>query len=344
MAFDIINSMEALTDKLGRPIHDLRISVTDRCNFRCTYCMPKEVFNSSYQFLRRSDLMSFEEIAYAANMFAQLGVKKLRLTGGEPLVRKHIERLVGKLAEIDEIEDLSLTTNGSLLTVEKAQALKAAGLSRITVSLDSLDDHRFMALNAVDFPVARVLEGIDNAAAAGLPVKINMVVKRDMNAQDILPMAKYFREQGHILRFIEYMDVGTVNGWQLQDVVPMREVVDTINKEMPIQPAEENYAGEVAKRWSYRDGSGEIGMISSVTQPFCQSCSRLRLSAEGKLYTCLFATDSYDLLRLLRQKADDEYILECLKRLWKQRTDRYSETRSAQTTKLNKVEMSYIGG
>ena len=335
--------MALLTDKLDRPLRDLRISVTDRCNFRCAYCMPKEVFHSEYQFLRRHDLLSFEEIVRASKLLVRLGVKKIRLTGGEPLVRKHIEKLVGQLAQIEGLEDLGLTTNASLLTPGKAEALKAAGLSRITISLDSLDDKTFMALNSVDFPVSKVLQGIDNAATVGLPIKINMVVKKGVNDKDILPMARHFKQKRHIVRFIEYMDVGTVNRWQVQEVMPLTEIIDTIHQEMPLDSKAGNYHGEVAKRWAYRDGDGEIGVISSVTQPFCHSCMRLRLSADGKLYTCLFAKDSYSLISLLRCGDDDKSILEAIQRLWQQRSDRYSEIRKT-TVRQEKVEMFYIGG
>ncbi|MCW5604203.1 MAG: GTP 3',8-cyclase MoaA, partial [Burkholderiales bacterium] len=286
-----------LPDRLGRPLRDLRISVTDRCNFRCVYCMPKETFGSDYRFLERSALLSFEEIARLARLFTALGIGKIRLTGGEPLVRRGVERLIAMLSAIPGL-DLTLTTNGSLLT-KKAEALHAAGLQRVTVSLDSLDDAVFRAMNDVDFPVARVLEGIDAAAAAGLtPLKVNMVVKRGVNEHSILPMARFFRERGHILRFIEYMDVGHTNGWRMDDVVSAREIVDTISREMPLEPADPNYGGEVAERWRYRDGGGEIGVIASVTQAFCRDCTRARISTEGQLYTCLFATRGHDLRSL----------------------------------------------
>jgi cyclic pyranopterin phosphate synthase len=329
-------------DTLGRPLHDLRISVTDRCNFRCVYCMPKEVFGRDYRFLERRELLSFEEIERVARAFVAHGVEKIRITGGEPLVRRDLERLIEKLAAIESL-DLTLTTNGALLP-QKAQALRDAGLRRVTVSLDSLDDDVFTAMNDVDFPVARVLDGIDAAAAAGLPVKVNMVVKRGVNEDSILPMARRFRDRGHILRFIEYMDVGHSNGWRLDDVVPAAEIVATIDAELPIEPAEPNYRGEVAKRWRYRDGGGEIGVIASVTQPFCGDCTRARLSAEGRLYTCLFGMRGHDLRGLVRGGATDEELHEEIGRIWSRRTDRYSEIRSAQTTDLPRVEMSYIGG
>ena len=331
-----------LTDTLGRPLRDLRISVTDRCNFRCVYCMPKEVFGRDYRFLDRRELLSFEEIERLARVFAAHGVEKIRITGGEPLVRRDLERLIEQLAAIDGL-DLTLTTNGSLLP-QKAQALRDAGLRRVTVSLDSLDDEVFTAMNDVDFPVGRVLEGIDAAAAAGLPVKVNMVVKRGVNEDSMLPMARFFRERGHILRFIEYMDVGHSNGWRLDDVVPAAEIVAAIDAELPVEPAEPNYRGEVAKRWRYRDGGGEIGVIASVTQPFCGDCTRARLSAEGRLYTCLFGVRGHDLRALVRGGPSDGELREEIGRIWGRRTDRYSEIRSANTADLPRVEMSYIGG
>jgi cyclic pyranopterin phosphate synthase len=331
------------SDRLGRPLRDLRISVTDRCNFRCVYCMPKEVFGSDYQFLERKEILTFEEIARTARIFAGLGVEKVRLTGGEPMVRRNLEQLIQQLALIPGL-DLTLTTNGSLLE-RKAAALAAAGLKRITVSLDALDDATFKRMNDVDFPVAKVLAGIDAAAAAGLaPVKINMVVKRGMNEGDILPMARRFRGSGHILRFIEYMDVGHTNGWRMDDVVSAREIVSMISREMPLEPADPNYTGEVAQRWRYRDGGGEIGVIASVTQAFCRDCTRLRLSTEGKLYTCLFATTGHDLRKLLRGSATDESIRDEVAAIWTKRADRYSEIRTSHTGKLEKIEMSYIGG
>jgi GTP 3',8-cyclase len=323
-------------------MRDLRISVTDRCNFRCVYCMPKEVFGRDYQFLERRELLTFEEIERLARVFVAHGVEKIRITGGEPLVRRDLERLVEKLAGIQEL-DLTLTTNGSLLPL-KALALRDAGLKRVTVSLDSLDDEVFTAMNDVDFPVERVLEGIDAAAQAGLPVKVNMVVKRGLNEDSILPMARLFRERGHILRFIEYMDVGHSNGWRLDDVVPAAEIVATINAELPLEPVEANYRGEVARRWRYRDSGGEIGVIASVTQPFCGDCTRARLSAEGRLYTCLFAVRGHDLRAVLRGGASDDELHEEIGRIWARRSDRYSEVRSENTADLAKVEMSYIGG
>ena len=328
-------------DRLGRPLHDLRISVTDRCNFRCVYCMPKEVFGSEYRFLERRELLTFEEIARVARVFVGLGVRKLRLTGGEPLVRKDVERLIALLAPLGA--ELTLTTNASLLA-GKAAALAAAGLDRITVSLDSLDDETFQAMNDVDFPVQRVLDGIDAANTVGLPVKVNAVVKRGLNEHAILDLARYFREAGHTLRFIEYMDVGATNGWRLDDVVPAAEIVERISAEFPLEPVEPGYRGEVAKRWRYRDGAGEIGLIASVTQPFCGDCTRARISAEGRLYTCLFAVRGHDLRALVRGGASDEGLRESIEAVWGRRTDRYSERRSDATLDLPKVEMSYIGG
>ena len=332
----------ATRDRLNRPLRDLRISITDRCNFRCTYCMPKEVFGKDYQFLERTALLSFEEITRLTRAFVRHGVEKIRLTGGEPLIRRNIEQLIGMLAEIPGL-DLTLTTNGSSL-VKKAQPLKAAGLQRITVSLDSLDDNVFKAMNDVDFPVAKVLEGIDAAAAAGLkPIKINMVVKRGVNEHSIVPMARYFKQQGHILRFIEFMDVGHTNGWRMDDVVSAREIVAMINKELPLEPADPNYTGEVAERWRYKDGGGEIGVIASVTQAFCKDCTRARISTEGKLYTCLFATAGHDLRALLRNGGSDDELHAAIGNVWSKRADRYSEIRSVKTVKLEKIEMSYIG-
>ena len=330
-------------DTLGRPVRDLRISVTDRCNFRCVYCMPKEVFGRDYPFLPREELLTFEEIERVARAFAGLGVEKIRITGGEPLVRRDLETLVGLLARIDGL-DLTLTTNGALLA-RKAVALREAGLNRITVSLDSLDDDVFRAMNDVDFPVTRVLEGIDAALATDLaPVKVNVVVKRGLNEDGVLPMARHFRGTGVVLRFIEYMDVGHTNGWRLDDVVPAAEIVAAIDAELPLEPVEPAYRGEVANRWRYRDGSGEIGVVSSVTQPFCGDCTRARLSADGQVYTCLFAVRGHDLRALLRGGASDEELSDALADIWRARGDRYSELRSAATAELPKVEMSYIGG
>jgi cyclic pyranopterin phosphate synthase len=330
-------------DSLHRPLRDLRISVTDRCNFRCVYCMPKEVFGRDYAFMPREELLSFEEIERLARLFVAHGVDKIRLTGGEPLVRRDLELLVAKLAQVDDL-DLTLTTNGSLLT-HKARALAKAGLRRITVSLDSLDDDVFRAMNDVAFPVERVLAGIEAAAAAGLaPVKVNMVVRRGLNEDSVLPMARYFRESGHILRFVEYMDVGHTNGWRLDDVVPAAEIVRRIDEVWPLEAVGATRPDEVARRWRYCDGEGEIGVISSVTQPFCGGCSRARLSAEGRLYTCLFGVRGHDVRALLRGGAGDGELAETIGRIWGRRTDRYSELRTAGTLDLPKVEMSYIGG
>lgn len=332
-----------ITDTLGRPLRDLRVSVTDRCNFRCVYCMPKEVFGRDYQFLEREELLTFEEIARLARVFAAHGVEKIRLTGGEPLVRRELERLVAMLADIPGL-DLALTTNGSLLP-HKARALAEAGLRRVTVSLDSLDDDIFRAMNDVDFPVARVLAGIEAAAVAGLaPIKINMVVKRGTNEDSIVPMARAFHGTGHVVRFIEYMDVGSSNGWRLEEVVPAAEIVAAIERELPLEPVDPAYRGEVANRYRYRDGGGEIGVIASVTQPFCRDCTRARLSADGVLYTCLFATAGHDLRAPLRAGASDAELAAELASIWRGRGDRYSEIRSGETTGLPRVEMSYIGG
>jgi cyclic pyranopterin phosphate synthase len=334
---------EVPLDTRGRPLHDLRISVTDRCNFRCVYCMPKDVFGRDYPFLPHDELLTFEEITRLARLFRTQGVAKVRLTGGEPLLRKNVERLVEMLAGIEGL-DLTLTTNGALLA-RKAQALKNAGLQRVTVSLDALDDGVFRAMNDVDFPVARVLEGIDAAAAAGLaPIKVNMVVKRGANEQEILPLARHFRGTGHILRFIEYMDVGHTNGWRMDEVVPAAEVLNVIAAQFPIEPVDANYRGEVAERWRYRDGAGEIGVIASVTQAFCRDCTRARLSTDGRVYTCLFGTEGFDLKTPLRAGASDEQLADAIAAIWHHRADRYSELRTAATASLPKVEMSYIGG
>jgi cyclic pyranopterin phosphate synthase len=334
--------MDATLDRLGRPVRDLRISVTDRCNFRCVYCMPREVYGREYAFLPRSEVLSFEEIARVARVFHGLGVRKLRITGGEPLLRRDLERLVAMLAELPEV-DLTLTTNGALLA-KKAQALADAGLSRVTVSLDSLDDATFRAMNDVDVPVARVLEAIDVAAAAGLPVKVNTVVKRGLNDDGIVDLAERFRGTGHVLRFIEFMDVGHTNGWRLDDVVPAAEIVARIGERFPVEPVNPSYRGETARRWRYRDGGGEIGVIASVTEPFCGDCTRARISADGKLYTCLFATVGRDLRPLLRGEGGDDELARVVGGTWAARADRYSDLRSEATTPLPKVEMSYIGG
>lgn len=335
--------MPPLLDTYGRPVRDLRISITDRCNFRCVYCMPKTVFGRDYPFLPRSDLLSFEEITRIARLFVARGVRKIRLTGGEPLLRHGMENLVEMLAAIPGLE-VTLTTNGSLLE-KKAALLRSAGLARVTVSLDALDDATFKRMNDADYPVAKVLAGIEAAARAGLvPVKVNCVVKRGMNDDQIVPLARHFRHTGHILRFIEYMDVGATNGWKLDEVVPSAEVLRRIGEHFPIEPIDPNYPGEVAQRWRYLDGAGEIGVISSVTRAFCDSCTRIRLSTEGKLYTCLFASSGHDLRALLRSGADDAALDAAIESIWQQRSDRYSQLRMAATPSLKKIEMSYIGG
>ncbi|WKZ82533.1 MAG: GTP 3',8-cyclase MoaA [Acidimicrobiia bacterium] len=331
-------------DTLGRPLRDLRISVTDRCNFRCTYCMPKEVFGRDHPFLGRDLLLSFEEIARLVRAAARLGVTKVRLTGGEPLLRRGLPDLVAMLAEVQGIDDLTLTTNGALLGRE-AGALAAAGLRRVTVSLDSLDDGVFMAMNDVGFPVKRVLDGIDAAASAGLgPIKVNVVVKRGVNDAGVLEMARHFRGTGHIVRFIEYMDVGHTNGWRLDDVVTAAEILRIIGEVFPIEPIPPAYPGEVASRFRYRDGAGELGVIASVSRPFCGGCTRARLSAEGLLFTCLFAGEGTDLRTPLRSGADEAEMAAAIAAVWTSRSDRYSEIRSAATSGWEKVEMSYIGG
>ena len=329
-------------DTLGRPVRDLRISVTDRCNFRCVYCMPKEVFGHDYRFLPRRELLTFEEIERVARVFVELGVQKLRITGGEPLLRRDLEVLIARLAALGDDLDVTLTTNAALLA-QKARSLADAGLSRVTVSLDSLDDEVFRAMNDVDFPVARVLAGIDAAAEAGLPVKVNVVVKRGLNEPSIIDIARRFRGTGHAVRFIEFMDVGATNGWRLDDVVPAAEIVSTIGAEFPLEPVEAAYRGEVAERYRYLDGAGEVGVIASVTQPFCGDCTRARISADGKLYTCLFAVHGHDLRALLRSDSSDE-LEETIRAVWTRRADRYSEIRTEDTSALRKVEMSYIGG
>ena len=343
-----IESAPRLTDTLGRALHDLRISVTDRCNFRCTYCMPKEIFGRDFAFLPRDQVLTFEEIERLARVFVGLGVEKLRITGGEPLVRRDLPDLVAMLAAIRRPDggdvDLTLTTNGSALR-GLAGRLAAAGLRRVTVSLDSLDDEVFGRMNGIDFPVAKVLDGIAAATEAGLaPIKVNMVVRRGVNESSVLPMAAWAREQGLILRFIEYMDVGHSNGWRLDEVVPSAEIIERIGQAWPIEPADPNYRGEVADRWRYLDGAGEFGVISSVTRPFCRDCTRARISAEGLLYTCLFAVKGHDARAVLRSSASDEELAEFVRSVWARRGDRYSELRSAATTTLPKVEMFAMGG
>lgn len=342
-----------VTDTRNRPLRDLRISVTDRCNFRCVYCMPKEIFGKDYTFVPRESLLTFEEITRLTRIAVAHGAEKVRLTGGEPLLRKDLEELIGMLSALRTPQghalDIALTTNGSALA-HKTRALREAGLGRVTVSLDSLDDATFRAMNDVDFPVARVLHAIDVAHQAGLGrVKINMVVKAGQNDQDIVPMARHFKGTPHILRFIEFMDVGSTNGWKMNEVVPSAEIVRRIDAEMPLEEVAPNYNGETSARWRYRDGGGEIGVISSVTQAFCGSCTRARISTEGMLYTCLFATAGHDLRALMRGGCSDEQLATVMAHIWRARTDRYSELRGAATRELpviagKKIEMSYIGG
>ncbi len=342
------------SDTFGRPLHDLRISVTDRCNFRCTYCMPREVYGRDFAFMARAELLTFEEMERLARIFVGLGVRKLRLTGGEPLLRRDLPNLVRMLRTIDDVEDLTLTTNGSLLA-RHAGALAEAGLDRVSVSLDSLDDATFARMNDVGFAVSAVVEGIDAAARAGLtPIKVNMVVRRGINEDDVVPMARFFRERGHIMRFIEYMDVGHTNGWRMDDVVPAAEILARIDADMPLAALPAQYRGEVADRWAYRDGPGEVGIIASVTQPFCADCSRARLTADGQLYTCLFASTGHDLRGPLRSGATDAELRNAISAIWRGRDDRYSNDRSLVTlsaaqpegssAQLDRVEMSRIGG
>ena len=333
-----------IVDRLSRPLRDLRISVTDRCNFRCVYCMPKSVFGKDYRFLPKSELLSFEEIERVVRAGAELGVTKVRLTGGEPLLRRDLDTLIRRVAAIDGISDVSMTTNASLLTPERADALRQAGLQRINVSLDALDDATFAAMNDVGVPVQAVLDGIEAASRAGFDsVKVNMVVKKGLNDQGILPMARFFHGTGQILRFIEFMDVGNSNAWDLSSVITSSQIADIIDAELPIRPAEANYRGEVAKRWEYTDGGGEIGIISSVSDPFCGDCSRARLSATGSLFTCLFAGSGHDLRAVLRS-GDERALGEHLRSIWNHRRDRYSETRTQVSVLRPKVEMSFIGG
>ncbi len=336
------------TDALNRPIRDLRVSVTDRCNFRCIYCMPREIFGPGYKFVPRNDLLKLEEIARITRLFSGHGVRKVRITGGEPMIRRNLERLIEMLRDIDGVTDISMTTNASMLTLKRAESLRAAGLNRINISLDAIDEQTFQRVNDVDFPVAKVLEGIDNAHAVGFDaVKVNAVIRRGYNEHSILPLAQHFHGTGTVLRFIEFMDVGTTNKWNLEEVIPAEELVEIIDKEMPIESLQPNYSGEVAKRWRYSDGGGEVGFITSVTQSFCGDCSRARLSAVGKVYTCLFAATGQDLRGMLRAGASDEEISRFIGRIWSQREDRYSELRgqipvTAETSP--RVEMSHIGG
>ncbi len=337
----------AITDLLGRSLQDLRISVTDRCNFRCTYCMPAEIFGESYQFLPKEEILTFEEITRLARVFVGMGVTKLRITGGEPLLRTDLPSLIAMLNEIDPSLDLTLTTNAYLLP-QQAAPLKAAGLKRVTVSLDALDDQIFGAMNGRGFPVQRVLEGIAKAEEAGLtPIKINAVVQKGVNDHCIVDLARYFKSSGHIVRFIEYMDVGNRNGWKWDQVVSAAEIVRAIDVELPLEPLDSNYPGEVAARYRYRDGGGEIGIIASVTMPFCGECTRARLSTDGKLYTCLFASEGLDLRDYLRSGATDEELTARITRIWSRRSDRYSEERTELAPLQNgrqKVEMYHIGG
>lgn len=338
--------MIKIPDTLKRPLRDLRISVTDRCNFRCTYCMPAEIFGPDFEFLPKGKLLSFEEITRLSRIYVSLGVEKLRITGGEPLMRRDLPQLIEMLSQLDGIKDIAMTTNGSLLP-KYVQALKEAGLKRVTVSLDSLDDERFGQINGRGVKVADILTGIEAAAEAGLKVKVNMVVQKGVNDKDILPMARYFHEKGHILRFIEFMDVGNTNGWRLDQVVPSSEIVKLIHAELPLEPVDPNYYGEVASRYRYQGTTSEIGLISSVTQAFCSTCTRARISAEGRMYTCLFGAEGYDLRTPLRQGSSDEEIRELITGIWTERKDRYSEERLKNTKELRdrkKVEMSHIGG
>ncbi len=334
----------APADTMGRALRDLRISVTDRCNFRCRYCMPREVFDADYKFRPNSEILTFEGIVRLARVFASLGTKKIRLTGGEPLLRRNLAGLVRMLRDALPEVDLTLTTNGSALRAH-ALELRDAGLDRVTVSLDSLDDATFRAMNDADFPVARVLDGIESAAQAGLgPIKVNMVVKRGVNEHQVLDMARHFRGTGHVARFIEFMDVGSTNGWRLDDVMPSAEIVRRIGAQFPVEPLDPNYGGEVAQRWRYLDGRGEFGVISSVTQAFCSTCTRARLSTDGQVFTCLFAQRGYDLKAPLRSGASDEALAQAVTGIWQRRADRYSEIRTAETARSRKVEMSFIGG
>lgn len=333
-----------LTDKLNRPLRDLRISVTDRCNFRCTYCMPAEIFGERYQFLPKPQILTFEEITRLVRVIVRLGAVKLRITGGEPLVRKDIEQLIAMLAEVDGVDDMALTTNAYFLP-EKVDALKAAGLQRITVSLDSLDDDVFQKMNGGRSSVDKVLQGIEAARQAGYgPIKVNAVVQKGVNDHTIVDLARYFKERGDIVRFIEYMDVGNRNGWELDQVVSAKEIVERIHAEMPLEPIDKNYYGEVAKRYRYQDGGGEIGLITSVTQPFCGACTRMRLSPEGEIFTCLFATKGTSLRDPLRDGATDDELEQIIRDTWGKRIDRYSELRSSMTKPREKVEMYHIGG
>ncbi len=346
-----MSESDRLTDSLNRPLHDLRVSVTDRCNFRCTYCMPRDVFGKGYKFLRQNQLLSFEEIARLVRLFAQFGVSKLRLTGGEPLLRKDIESLISMLADIAGIDDIAMTTNASLITKDRARTLRDAGLQRLNISLDALDNDIYHQMNDVNIPLKKVLDGIEFANNAGFSsIKVNMVVQKGVNDQDILPMVRYFRGTGVILRFIEFMDVGNHNQWNLDQVLTAREILEVIQAEFPVETKQASYPGEVAKKWEFSDGAGEIGIISSISQPFCGDCSRARLSAIGELFTCLFASSGFDLRNLVRADQTDEEIAQKLMQIWSARSDRYSEVRFSSENigrppgTSQKVEMSYIGG
>ena len=335
-----------IRDTLNRPLRDLRISVTDRCNFRCQYCMPAELFGPDFEFLPKQKLLSFEELTRLTRIFTSLGVEKIRITGGEPLMRKDLPLFIKMISGMEGIQDIAMTTNGSLLA-SQAKILKEAGLHRVTVSLDSLDNERFGKMNGRGISVSRVLEGIEAAADAGLKVKVNMVVQKGANEQDIVPMAKYFYEKGHTLRFIEFMDVGNSNGWKLDQVVPSRQIIDMIDRELPLEPVDPNYFGEVASRYRYKGTNKEIGFISSVTQAFCSTCTRMRISAEGKIYTCLFASEGTSLREPIREGMDDDQLRQLITNVWEKRTDRYSEERLSHTHELknrSKIEMSHIGG
>ncbi|MFC4556923.1 GTP 3',8-cyclase MoaA [Virgibacillus kekensis] len=338
------NEVEPIKDQFGRVLKDLRISVIDKCNFRCTYCMPKEIFGEDYVFLSEKELLSFDEIVRLAKTFAKAGVEKIRITGGEPLMRKDLDKLISRLSEIPGINDIALTTNAVFLP-KKAHKLKEAGLKRVNISLDAIEDEVFTQINGKGVVAKPVLKGIEAAQKAGLKIKINMVVKKGMNESQILPMARYFKGKDIILRYIEFMDVGNHNGWNFNNVISKKQIIDTINEEMPLEPAEENYYGEVASRYRYKDGEGEIGVISSVTDSFCGTCTRIRLSADGKLYTCLFASGGYDVRERLRDDISDSQLEEEITGIWGRRTDRYSDERSENKHKnRRKIEMSYIGG
>ncbi|PGS52424.1 GTP 3',8-cyclase MoaA [Bacillus sp. AFS041924] len=335
--------MTNILDTRNRPLCDLRISVTDRCNFRCSYCMPKEVFGIDYPFMSKNEILSFEEIVRLAELFAKIGVEKIRLTGGEPLLRKDLPTLIKRLSKIDGIKKVTLTTNGVFLE-KHAKALKEAGICQVNVSLDSLDDHVFMKINNMNTSVSTVLKGIAAAREAGLEVKVNMVVKKGLNDTDVLPMVRFFKEKNITLRFIEYMDVGCTNGWNFKDVISKKQIYDMIKEHYPMEAVEQDFFGEVAKRYRYKGTNTEVGFISSVTETFCGSCTRARLSTDGKLYTCLFASEGYDLREMLRSGVSDKYILTTIQSIWEKREDRYSEIRTEESHKNRKIEMSYIGG